>query len=267
MGGDGPAVFFVYIYFRAAGRYHGLYGEYHAGYHEHAGVWLADVGDIGFHVEVFADAVAAEGGDYGVAVFEGVVAAGGVHITEEVPWFGCGNAEIHTFLGDTHELFGFGADITYHKHTGGVSVVAVVDGGDVDVEDVAVLQDGVLGWYAVADYIVQGDTDALGVAFVVQAGRDAAVGHDVFVAGVVEGLGVYAGFHQLAYHVEAAVVDDGAGFYPFYVMFIVDDVARGSGLSQQPAVFYSFDFFVEFQVAAFVFFLTAAPAVVVSIHS
>src|SRR5690606_12621750 len=77
-----------------------------------------------------------------------------------------------------------GADVV---HAAGVAVPAVLDDGDVDVEDVTVLQHLGLAGDAVADDVVDRGAHGLGEAAVAQVGRDRALHvHDVVVADAVQ---------------------------------------------------------------------------------
>jgi hypothetical protein len=75
-------------------------------------------------------------------------------------------------------------------------VPAVLDHGDVDVDDVAVLQDLGLARDAVADHVVDRGAHGLREAAIADVGRDRALHvHDVVVADAVEFLGGHARFH------------------------------------------------------------------------
>ena len=79
-------------------------------------------------------------------------------------------------------LFVDGADL---EHGAGVSVDAVLVGGDVDVDDVPVSQGTVVG-DAVADHLVDRGTDRLGEAHVSQARWVGVASDDVLVSDPVE---------------------------------------------------------------------------------
>src|SRR5690606_27576695 len=78
---------------------------------------------------------------------------------------------------------------------------AVLDHGDVDVDDVAVLEDLGGARDAVADDVVDGDAGGLGVAPVADVGRDRALHvDDVVVADAVQFLGAHPRLHVRGDH-------------------------------------------------------------------
>ena len=80
---------------------------------------------------------------------------------------------------------------------------AVLDDGDVDVDDVAVLQDLGRARDAVADDVVDRGADGLGEAAVADVGRDRALHvDDVVVADAVQFLGAHARFHVRGHHLQ-----------------------------------------------------------------
>src|SRR5690606_8034562 len=86
-------------------------------------------------------------------------------------------------------------------HAAGVAVPAVLDHGDVDVDDVAVLQDLGFARDAMADDVVDRDAGGLGIAAVADVGRDRALHlHDVVVADAVQFLGAHARLHVRGDH-------------------------------------------------------------------
>src|SRR5690606_33841264 len=93
-----------------------------------------------------------------------------------------------------------GADVV---HAAGVAVPAVLDHGDVDVDDVAVLQDLGLARDAVADHVVDRGAHGLGEAAVADVGRDRPLHlQDVVVADPVELLGGDPGLHVRGDHLQ-----------------------------------------------------------------
>ena len=89
------------------------------------------------------------------------------YVAQKAPGFDLLEAELDALLGYPHQLFGFLADLPDAEHTGGVGVVAVIDGGDVDVDDVALLEDDLVRGNAVADLFIDRGAHALGEALIV----------------------------------------------------------------------------------------------------
>ena len=88
-------------------------------------------------------------------------------------------------------------------HAAGVAVPAILDDGDVDIEDVAVLEDLARAGDAVADHVVDRGAHRLGVAAITDVGRDRALHlDDVVMADPVQFLGAHARLDVVADQVE-----------------------------------------------------------------
>ena len=134
-----------------------------------------------------ADTVAAEFAHDGKAVLLGVLLNDMADIAEAGARSHLRNTQPHAFKGNVAQPPCLDRRFADDEHAAGVAVITVLDGGDVDVEDVAVLERLVAG-NAVADLMIDGNARRLGVRsvarrLVVQAGRNALlhVGH-IFVA-------------------------------------------------------------------------------------
>ena len=117
---------------------HGFNRENHAGFDGSSFAALAEMHDMGFFVKVFADAVAAEFSDHRIAVAFGVLLDGMANVAEMRAGFDLLYAEKKTLPGDFHQSFGVRTDVADAEHLAGVTVVAILDDGDVDIDDVAV---------------------------------------------------------------------------------------------------------------------------------
>ena len=90
----------------------------------------------------------------------------------------------------------------HEEHLAGIAVVAVLDDGDVDVDDVAVFELFVAG-DAMADLVVDRSADGFGKPFVVEGGGDGLLFvDDVVVADAVQCAGGHAGSHMRFDHVQ-----------------------------------------------------------------
>jgi hypothetical protein len=103
----------------------------------------------------------------------------------------------------TTEALGLGGGGAGKVHAAGVAVPAVLDHGDVDVDDVAVLEDVLLARDAVADHAVHRGAQGFRETVVADVGRRRLL-HlaDVFVAAPVELLGGDAGRHVFGNHLQ-----------------------------------------------------------------
>ena len=190
---------------------HRLHGEGHACLDGRTGARAAVVHDMRVVVEDLADAVAAKLLHHREAVGLGMGLDGVADVAE------CGagayglDAEVEALLGDPHQPFGERLGLADHEHLAGVAMVAVLDDGDVDVEDVAVPELFLAGGDAVADDVVDRGADRAGKRRYAGAGgvvqrRWHAVDliDDVAVAEVVERIGAHAGLDVRADHLQHA---------------------------------------------------------------
>ena len=140
-------------------------------------------------------------------------------IAEARAGFDLGDAVIEAFLRDLDQALGVRLRRADMEHLAGVAVVAVLDDGDVDVDDVAVLQDFLVRRNAVADHFVDRGADRLGKAVVVQRRRDCLLHVDhVVVADAVELAGGDAGLDIGRNHFEH-VGGEAAGDAHFFEFF------------------------------------------------
>ena len=153
---------------------HRLDGEHHAGHQQHIGASSADIADPRVFVEGKPYAVTADFADDGVAVFMGVVGDCLCNVSQKSPGLDLFESQLDTFFGNLYQLFCFLGYLTDAEHTGGVGEVAVVDGGYIDIDDVAAAQHHLFRRDAVADLVVDRGADALREAFIVERSRDAA---------------------------------------------------------------------------------------------
>jgi len=106
----------------------------------------------------------------------------------------------HGVVGECAQAFGGDGAFAHDEHAAGVAMPAVLDDGDVQIDDVAVLQGAVVG-DAVADLVVDRGADRFRIGRVaarrvVQRGGDGALYlHHVVMGQLVQGLGGDAGLH------------------------------------------------------------------------
>src|SRR5690606_19859577 len=176
---------------------HRLDGEGHALLQHHALARAAVVQHLRVVVVDLADAVAAVLAHHAEALGLGV-------LLDRVADVAQGRARLHRADAAEHRLAGhLHQPLRHHRgradvvHPAGVAVPAVLDDGDVDVDDVAVLQHLRLAGDAVADHVVDRGADGLGEAAVAHVGRDRALHvDDVVVADAVQFLGGHARLHE-----------------------------------------------------------------------
>ena len=137
---------------------------------------VAEVIDCRFFVEAATDAVTAVVFDNAKAVFVGDVLDGASDVVPVGAFFACSaDAFFHAELGGIDEFTGDVRDFADAEHSGRVAVVAGEDRRDVDVHDVAILEDGVRVRDAVADNFVDADAGVTRITVVAHASGDALV--------------------------------------------------------------------------------------------
>jgi hypothetical protein len=130
-------------------------------------------------VEVAADAVAAEFAHHRKAVLLGELLDRPADVAQVDAGFHPGDAVPHGVIGQRHQPLGGDRDLADHEHAAGVAVPAVLDHGDVDVDDVALFQRLFVG-DAVAHHVVdrsaqRGRVGRVARRLVAQRGRDRAL--------------------------------------------------------------------------------------------
>src|SRR5207244_1563158 len=142
-----------------------LDGEGHAGLQRQPARRLAVVQDLGLLVELAADAVAAELAYHREAVLLRVRLDDGADVAEARAGPHLPDAEPHAFESHVDQPPRLDVGLADVEHAAAISVVAVLDDGDVDVEDVGQLEDAFAG-NAMADLVVHRGADRLGIGLV-----------------------------------------------------------------------------------------------------
>jgi len=179
---------------------HGFDGENHPGFENHPSAGIAVVQHLWLFVEDLADAVAAVLAHHGEVVGLGVFLDGVADIAQVNAGFHQLNAQHHAFVADAAQALGENGRLADEEHLAGITVVAVFDDGDVDIDDVAVFQLFITG-NAVADLVVHRGADGFGEAVVVERGGNGQLLVDrVIVANLVQFVGGDAGLDMWGDH-------------------------------------------------------------------
>src|SRR5690606_10056676 len=216
-------------------------GEGHPGNHDRVGARVVVVGDDQPGVEFGPHTVPGEVAHHAVAEAFGVGLDDPADDVDLPARLARLDAAHEGFAGAFHEQPGFFVDVADEEGGVGVAVHPVDVGGDVDVDDVAVLEDGVVG-DAVADDFVDGRAQRLGEALVAERAGVGAVVAQELVADPVEFVCGDAGLHVFADCLECVRSDpaghphgfDGLrGLHipsdPFDGMFLTDVFGPGDG--------------------------------------
>src|SRR5690554_5303250 len=174
---------------------HRLDGEGHAFLELHAGSCLAIMQYLGLFMEYLADAVAAVIAHHAVAVGVGMILDDLADIAQARARAYHRDTLVQAFLGDPGQALDPFRYFTDMEHLAGVTEVAVLDDGDVDVHRIAVLQRLVVG-NAMTYHMVERGADGLGkgdaavaAAVVQRCGNGFLHIDDIVVADAVELIG------------------------------------------------------------------------------
>ena len=91
----------------------------------------------GVLVKIDAHAVTAKLSYHAVAMLVGQLGHSGANVTNITPGLGSFNALQQALLSDSYQISGRLAHLANHKHTGGVSIIALVNRGNVHVDNIA----------------------------------------------------------------------------------------------------------------------------------
>ena len=151
------------------------------GLHDAAGPRVDVVGDLQRGVEGLADAVAAVVAHHAEAEAAGVRLDGRADVADRAPRLDRRDAALQALPRHPHQPLPGLVDLAHQEGGGAVAVHAVEEDGDVEVDDVAVLERPAVG-DAVADHLVGRGADRLGEAAVVERARVAAQPDGLVVA-------------------------------------------------------------------------------------
>src|SRR5690606_34135990 len=175
----------------------------HAFLQHHALPRLAVVQHLRVVVVDLADAVAAVLADHAEALALGVLLDGVADVAQGRARLHRADAAEHGFPGGLDQAPGHHRGLAHVVHTAGVAVPAVLDHGDIDVDDVAILEDLARTGDAVADDIVHRGADRGREAAVAHVGRDRVLDlDDVVVADPVQLGRGHAGLHVRGHDLE-----------------------------------------------------------------
>src|SRR5690606_5883908 len=183
-----------------AGIDHRLDGEGHAGPEFHARARLAVMQHLRVLVEDPADAVTAVFAHHRVAMAFGVPLDGMADVAEAHARPDHVDADQQALAGHVDQPAGLDGGFADQEHPRGVAVVAVLDDGDVDVDDVAV-PELLVARNAVAHHMVDRGADRLRKAAIVERRGNRLLGvDDIVVADAVQLPGRHPWFHVFLNH-------------------------------------------------------------------
>src|ERR1043166_2456544 len=139
LGYHGPAVGKL-AYIRAACIDHGLDGKRHSRLERHTGVGTAVVQNLRLFVKLAADAVTAELAYHRKSILLGMSLYRMADIAEPGAWSHDSDSPPQALISHVTQAACLDRGLPDVEHAAGVAVIAILDHGDVDVDDVAGLQ-------------------------------------------------------------------------------------------------------------------------------
>ena len=195
---------------------------------------------VGLLVELQSNAMTTEVAHDAIVILVGVLLYGVTDVAHEAVRLSCLHTNLQTFLSHTHQLLLLGCCLADDEHARSVGIVAVEDSSEVDIHDVALLQNILFLRNAVAHHLVDTCADTLREALVVETSRHSAMCCTVVVAYLVDLESVHASMNMLSHLVEHTGVHHTAAAYAFYLFRSLDKVARRHLLTLILPIHYSF---------------------------
>ena len=146
-------------------------------------------------MEFYTNTVAAEFFDNGIAMLMCQLRNSSADIAQKTPRLSCFNTAQQTLLGDCNQICRRLSNLANHKHTGCVSIIAIVDSRNVYVHNVTAAQHVMLAGNAVANLVIDRGTHALREAFIAQRCRDSVMRYCIFVNDSVDISSSHTGFN------------------------------------------------------------------------
>src|SRR5574337_490235 len=200
LGDHGPAVRHL-AGVALAGVDHGLDRESHAFFKPHALARTAVVQHLRFIVVDAADAVPAVFAYHGITGRFRVLLDRMADVAQRRAGLDLPDAQHHRLISGVDQPFGQHRRLAHEIHARSVAVPAVLDHGDVAVDDVAFLQDLAGAGNAVANHVVDRRAQRLGEPTVAHVGRNRTLHvDDVVVGDLVDLLGGDAGLDVVLQH-------------------------------------------------------------------
>ena len=138
-------------------------------------------------MEVTPYSVTAQIAYHAIVILLGMFLDSLADVIDKTPRLGSLHSYLQTLLRDTHQLFLLRRCLTDDEHTRGVGIVTIEDSGEVDIDDVPLLQNVFCLGNTMTDHLVDTRTDTHGkrlrilIAAIVQTGGNRIV-HSTIVA-------------------------------------------------------------------------------------
>jgi len=180
---------------------HGLDGKEHAGPQHDTFARPPDMDDVRLVVKQVAEPMPAEIPHHAHVLALDIALDGGPDVAGGRARPDHRDAAHHRLVGDLDQAFGPARDRAHREHAAGIAVPAVEDQGDVDIDDIAVLE-RLLARDAVTDHVIDRGAGRFAIAAIHQGRGRRLVVHGVLEDQPVDPLGGDAGLHLVGEHVE-----------------------------------------------------------------
>ncbi len=135
--GDSPAVTAGEFGMPGAGINHGFNSEGHSFFYRQPRVRLPVMQHLGLLVKYLADSVTAVLSYHRITICFRVGLDDVTDIPEGDAWLDDVDGLVEAFLGDSDQFAGMRSNVAHQKHLAGVTVVAILDDGNINVDDIA----------------------------------------------------------------------------------------------------------------------------------
>ena len=118
---------------------HWLDGKNHSRSQHGVGSFFSDISDPWVLVKLESNSVSANLTNHGVAVFVGMVGYRLCNIPQEAPRLDLLQSQLHALFCHLDQIGCLLAHLTDAEHTGGVGIIAIVNGGNIHIDNISFL--------------------------------------------------------------------------------------------------------------------------------
>ena len=154
LGSYSPAIGLGQLGVATAGIQHRLDGKGHAFFNTRTHAWFTVVQDLWLFMKNSANTVTTILAHDGVVVGFAMLLDDVANIAQRDTWFDDLYCLVQAFLRDTNQALGMIWSLADAKHLAGITVKAILDNGDIDIDDVTGFQDLAVVGDAVTNHVI-----------------------------------------------------------------------------------------------------------------
>ena len=159
-------------------------------------------------MEINANAVPAKFRYHAVTVLACKRGNGSADIADKGPRLAGFHAAAHTFFGNGNQILIRFGNLANHKHARSIGIIAVVNSGYINVNNIAAFKHRFIG-NTVANLVINRSADAFRKAVKTEAGRNTAAFGNKIIRQRVNFFRCHAGFNFLGNQIKAGIVNLG----------------------------------------------------------